>query len=242
MFLKIFKFKIYTGVLSRINLSSKTIINTINPHSYIISRKDKLFFNSLSNSDYLFPDGIGIVIAAKVLYNKKIERITGAKIHDYLLKKAVSESLKVFYLGSSDETLKLIKLKNTFRHSNLKVHYFSPPFRSNFSKNETDIMLKKINLIKPDVLFIGMTAPKQEKWVHLNKNLLDARIICSIGAVFDFYAGNIKRAPKILIFLGLEWAHRFVKQPKRLFKRNFVSSPLFVFYLLFEKVKFVFFK
>ena len=242
MFLKIFKFKIYTGGLSRINLTSKTIINTINPHSYITSKKDKLFFKSLLNSDYLFPDGIGIVIAAKVLYNKKIERITGAKIHDYLLKKAVSESLKVFYLGSSDETLKLIKLKNTFRHSNLKAHYFSPPFRSNFSKNETDIMLKKINLIKPDVLFVGMTAPKQEKWVHLNKNLLDARIICSIGAVFDFYAGNIKRAPKILIFLGLEWAHRFIKQPKRLFKRNFVSSPLFVFYLLIEKVKLVILK
>ena len=112
MFLKIFKFKVYTGGLSRINLTSKTIINTINPHSYITSKKDKLFFKSLLNSDYLFPDGIGIVIAAKVLYNKKIERITGAKIHEFLIDFANRRKLKVFYLGSSIETLK--KIENKF--------------------------------------------------------------------------------------------------------------------------------
>ena len=242
MFLKIFKFKVYTGGLSRINLTSKTIINTINPHSYIISKKDKLFFKSLLNSDYLFPDGIGIVIAAKVLYNKKIERITGAKIHEFLIDFANRRKLKVFYLGSSIDTLKKIENNLSKDYPDIDMKNFSPPFKKQLSDVDNEIIFNKINDFGPDILFVGMTAPKQEKWVFSNKKFISAKIICSIGAVFDFYAGTVQRAPKFLIFLGLEWAYRFIKQPVRLFRRNFISSPLFVFYLLIEKVKLVIFK
>ena len=97
-------------------------------------------------------------------------------------------------------------------------------------------MCKKVNLITPNVLFVGMTAPKQEKWVHEFRGNLDADIICSIGAVFDFYAGNIKRSSNFWIYLGLEWLPRLVKEPKRLFYRNFISTPKFIFEII--KMKF----
>jgi N-acetylglucosaminyldiphosphoundecaprenol N-acetyl-beta-D-mannosaminyltransferase len=103
-------------------------------------------------------------------------------------------------------------------------------------------MYDKVNEQKTDVLFVGMTAPKQEKWVNEYKNLLDAKTICSIGAVFDFYAGNIKRSSPFWISLGLEWLPRFLKEPRRLFYRNFVSTPNFileVFWLKFFKLSFL---
>ena len=96
-------------------------------------------------------------------------------------------------------------------------------------------MCDEVNVFNPDVLFVGMTAPKQEKWVHLYKNELNANTICSIGAVFDFYAGNIERAPKLMINLGLEWLHRSFKS-SRLLRRNFISNPKFILHIL--KLKF----
>ena len=103
-------------------------------------------------------------------------------------------------------------------------------------------MCNHINSFKPDVLFVGMTAPKQEKWVYQYQNMLNVNNICSIGAVFDFYAGNIKRSSRFWISIGLEWLPRFLKEPKRLFYRNFVSTPKFildVFWLKFFKTNFL---
>lgn len=101
-------------------------------------------------------------------------------------------------------------------------------------------MIDEINVFMPDVLFIGMTAPKQEKWAHEHKTLLDARIICSIGAVFDFYAGTVVRPNKIWINLGLEWFVRLLKEPKRMWKRYLFYGPVFIKLMLKEKIKNVF--
>ena len=92
-----------------------------------------------------------------------------------------------------------------------------------------------VNEFKPNVLFIGMTAPKQEKWAYEHKDKLHAHIICTVGAVFDFYAGTVKRPHKIWIKLGLEWLGRLVKEPKRLYKRYLYYGPIFTYRLLYEK-------
>jgi len=118
--------------------------------------------------------------------------------------------------------------------------YYSPPYKKEFTKSENNFFIKKINDFKPDILFVGMTAPKQEKWVYNNYKKIDCKIFSTIGAVFDFYAGRIKRAPQIFILLGLEWFYRFLQEPKRLFQRNFISAPKFLFYLFIEKIKNIF--
>jgi N-acetylglucosaminyldiphosphoundecaprenol N-acetyl-beta-D-mannosaminyltransferase len=94
------------------------------------------------------------------------------------------------------------------------------------------MMVAAVNTVKPDVLFVGMTAPKQEKWSKENANQLDTKTICAIGAVFDFYAGTVKRPSQFWIKLQLEWFIRLIKEPKRMWRRYLYYGPFFVYLLL----------
>ena len=224
-------FNIYNDNINKVLNPNKTIINTINPHSYCKSLDDKVFKKALQRSDILLADGFGIVLATRFLYKKKIIRITGADIHDFLIKYSNKNSLKIFYLGSTEKILNKIKTKLNIKYSNIKVHYYSPPFKNNFTSEENSKMILEINKVKPDILFVGMTAPKQEKWVYENYNHLEVNYICSIGAVFDFFSGNIKRAPKWIRRIGLEWVFRSLFN-MRLANRNLISNPRFILHLL----------
>src|SRR5690606_946146 len=115
-----------------------------------------------------------------------------------------------FFLGASQDTLKKIKENARVDFPEVKVCSYSPPFRDKFSEEECRTMYEAANKENPDVLFVGMTAPKQEKWVYNNKQQLNAKIICSIGAVFDFYAGNVERPSQLWISMGLEWLPRLL--------------------------------
>ncbi|GAB1858545.1 WecB/TagA/CpsF family glycosyltransferase [Flavobacteriaceae bacterium MHTCC 0001] len=232
----IIKHHVFSKELKDINLSKRCIINTINPHSYCVSKKDAQFKEALLQSDYLMPDGVGIVLASKVLYGKSIKKIAGADVHDYLLKYAYNNNKKVFYLGASNNTLKLIedKLKHTL--PNMSIGSYSPPYKPEFSVKDSIKMIAAVNAFKPDILFIGMTAPKQEKWLNTYKAQLHFTVATSIGAVFDFYAGTVKRSSPFWIKLGLEWLPRLLKEPKRLWKRNLVSTPLFLLNLSIAKL------
>lgn len=215
----------------------KIIVNTINPHSYCVAKKDIEFEKALLNSDYLFPDGIGIVWAVKFLYNFEIQKISGFDVHFHFLNSLNNRGCgKVFYLGSSNETLTLIKSKVCQEFPNLTLDFFSPPFKSDFTYEENMDMISRINFFKPDLLFVGMTAPKQEKWVSCHRELIYTNVICSVGAVFDFYAGTVKRPSNAWIKLGLEWFIRFLNEPKRLWKRNLISTPKFIFEMLRIKI------
>ena len=229
-------YKVFDNSLESINFANNKIINTINPHSYCLSRYDKLFNEALKSSDILLPDGTGIVLASKIINNKKINKIAGADIHQHLLQQANLKSQKVFYLGAAQSTLKLIESKVKKEYLNISVSSFSPPYKPQFSEIETALMLEKVNDFKPDILFVGMTAPKQEKWVFINKDNIDANTIVSIGAVFDFYAGTIKRPGNFWVSIGLEWLPRFLKEPKRLARRNLVSTPKFLLEIIWYKI------
>ena len=233
---ELLSFRIYSDVLNHIDFESNKIINTINPHSYCLSRYDKLFNEALQSSDILLPDGTGIVLASKIVNNKKINKIAGADIHQYLLYQANLKSQKVFYLGAAQSTLELIQNKVKREFPNITVSSFSPPYKPQFSESETALMLEKVNDFKPDILFVGMTAPKQEKWVFINKENIDANTIVSIGAVFDFYAGTINRPGNFWVSIGLEWLPRFLKEPRRLARRNLVSTPKFLLEIIWYKI------
>ncbi len=224
----IIKDHIFSSNLAEIDFNKRCIINTINPHSYCVSKKDPLFQKALMNSDILLPDGSGIVLASKILFRKKIKKIAGADIHAHLLKHAHFNNKKVFYLGASEKTLELITKKLKNEYPNVQVSSYSPPYKAEFSSEDTKCMINKVNEFNPDILFVGMTAPKQEKWVETNKRELKSTVVVSIGAVFDFYAGTVKRSSPFWINLGLEWLPRLIKEPKRLWRRNFISTPLFL--------------
>jgi N-acetylglucosaminyldiphosphoundecaprenol N-acetyl-beta-D-mannosaminyltransferase len=234
--LRIIDEHIFTGDLDTIDFNKKMIINTINPHSYCVSKSDKFFQKALLDSDILLPDGSGIVLAANFLRKKKIEKIAGADIHKHLLEEANKNHKRVFYLGAAPKTLKLIKERIAKEYPNVKMSSYSPPYKPVFSESDTQKMIAEANRFNPDVLFVGMTAPKQEKWVDSNKDKLTATVTVSIGAVFDFYAGTVVRSSPFWINLGLEWLPRLLKEPKRLWYRNFVSTPVFLMHLLKTKI------
>lgn len=230
-------YNIYSTELLEYNVHSKVLISTINQYSYCIAEKDVEFKNALEKSDILLPDGVGIVGAAKFLYNKNIKKIAGADIHQYLLEDLNNKNGKCFYLGSSKATLDKVVQRLSKEFPNIEVGCFSPPYKDVFSESDSQEMINKVNIFDPDVLFIGMTAPKQEKWAFSHKELINANIICSIGAVFDFYAGTIVRPGKWWVNLGLEWFIRLIKEPKRMWRRYLYYGPIFVRLILYKKIK-----
>ena len=236
----IVKHKIYSQPLSDLKMDSKCFINTINAYSFCMAKKDAHFAEVLNTSDILLPDGTSIVLASKLLGGKKIKKIAGWDIHQYLLSQAHLKGLKVFYLGASESTLALIKNRVSQEFPKVKLASYSPPDKATFSKEDNNEMIAQVNAFSPDILFIGMTAPKQEKWGHEYKDKLDTNIICSIGAVFDFYAGTVNRAPKWILNLGMEWLYRLVKEPKRMWRRYLVGNTKFVYYVFLEKLQSLF--
>jgi N-acetylglucosaminyldiphosphoundecaprenol N-acetyl-beta-D-mannosaminyltransferase len=237
-FLKIFSFEVFIGnIYETVSYRNLGIINTLNPHCFIEAKNDPVYMESLSESDLLLPDGVGIVIAARILAGRKIERIAGSDLHKIILDNLNKSGGSCFYLGSTEATLLKIKERLEKEKPHIRCGFFSPPFRQQFSETENQAMTDKINEFNPDVLFVGMTAPKQEKWVYMNRTRLNVQTICSIGAVFDFYAGTVKRPGQFWISLGLEWLPRLLREPRRLWRRNFISNPLFMWYVLKEKIK-----
>ncbi len=230
---------IYKKVLLELPTEGKCVINTINAYSYCEAKKDKEFLKALLDSTVLLPDGVSMVLAAKLLNRQTIQKIAGADIHQHLLTQANLKKQKVFYLGASESTLQLITTKLKKEFPNIVVTSYSPPYKKVFSKEDNALMLKHINAFKPEVLFVGMTAPKQEKWVHAHKAMAQANTIVSIGAVFDFYAGTVNRAPKWMIKLGLEWLYRLVKEPKRMWRRYLIGNTRFLFLLGLEKLRYI---
>lgn len=226
--IKILGYDVFSGKKDFFSQRFKGVVNTISPHSYIAARKDGLFREALINSDFIIPDGIGIVIAARVLTGQKIVKIAGSDLHEVIIKTLNKSKGSCFYLGSSEDTLGKIRERLSRDHPAIMVGTFSPPFKTIFTDEDNDSMINVVNEFSPDVLFVGMTAPKQEKWVYKHKSKLNANVICSIGAVFDFYAGTVKRAPKWMQNIGLEWLHRSILDPWRLGKRNFSSNPQFI--------------
>ncbi|MDR2956396.1 MAG: WecB/TagA/CpsF family glycosyltransferase [Prevotella sp.] len=223
--------------LELLSIDKKSVqINTINAHSYNVAQKDEIFAKVLLQSDFLLPDGQSIVYAKKILTRQNLKRIAGFDLFQWEMERMNDFGGKCFFLGSTNETLQKILDKVVIEYPKVKAETYSPPYKAVFSFEDNQRMIEKINSVHPDVLFVGMTAPKQEKWVYENKDKLKTGHICSIGAVFDFYAGNIQRAPKWMQNKGLEWLYRLMKEPRRMWKRYIIGNTKFIFYILKEKI------
>ena len=218
----------------------KLLINTINAFSYVNARKDALFAEALKNSDILIPDGISIVKACRFIgaESQPAERIAGWDLFVYEMERTNRKGGKVMFLGSSDNVLELIRKKVGVEYPNICVDTFSPPYKDCFDKEDDEKMINAVNQSNPDLLWIGMTAPKQEKWAYTHIDRLEVNChIGTIGAVFDFFAGTVKRAPEAWQRAGLEWLYRLVKEPRRMWRRYLLGNVQFLLYMLEEKIK-----
>ena len=217
----------------------KFLIDTVNAHSFVVAQKDLAFADALLKADALLPDGISIVKACRWLgtENAPVEKIAGADLFAYEMERLNGKSGTCFFLGSSPSTLALIEKKAKVTYPNIRVVTYSPPFKPAFSAEESQAMVHAVNAADPDLLWVGMTAPKQEKWLHDHWQELDIHGHAgAIGAVFDFFAGTVERAPRWWIDHGLEWFYRLIKEPRRTWRRYLVDNQKFGWLVLREKL------
>ena len=141
----------------------------------------------------------------------------------------------VMFMGSSEKVLDLIVKRAAEVYPHLKIITYSPPYKPEFSEEDNKAIVEAINAADPDLLWIGMTAPKQEKWTYSHWNELNIHChVGTIGAVFDFFAGTVERAPIWWQRHGLEWLYRLLKEPKRMWRRYIIGNSLFLWNMVKE--------
>ena len=241
-------FSIYAGTLHEltvaisdpVGLASERPVTVacLNPHSYVVAKSDSDFFNALKNMSVLLADGIGLTIAYKMIYGSSgVTRITGTDFFEEIMKIADAEGLSVAFLGSSEATLIRISERVRREYAGAKhVGNLSPPFCDEFLPGDVENIQTWVRQTAPDILWVGLTAPKQEKFVYQFLQNSPVRVIGCIGAVFDFYAQTIKRPAPLFRFFGLEWLVRLLREPKRLWRRSMVSGPRFLLDVVKEMV------
>lgn len=249
MMLRLKSLKILSGrdELARLP-EGKLLINTINAHSYNTARKDALFAEALTHGDVLIPDGVSIVKACRWTKAKSQpkERVAGWDLFVFEMERLEKESEEagakggesktVMFMGSSQRVLDLIVKRASGVYPHLKLVTYSPPYKPKFSEEDNKAIVDAINAANPDLLWIGMTAPKQEKWTYSHWNELDIHChVGTIGAVFDFFAGTVGRAPLWWQEHGLEWLFRLLKEPRRMWRRYIHGNMLFLWNIFFRE-------
>lgn len=231
-FIESLGFKVYSDTLEKIPAEGYKgyLINTISPNSYGISTKDSFFHESLVNSDYLVLDGVYFALASIFLNGRNIKKNQGFDVFNHFMTRINRSSGKVFFLGSSERTLGKIHDRALKEFPNIQTGFYSPPYKAEFSDEENRQMIEAVNGFKPDVLFVGMTCPKQEKWAYKNRAQLKTSVICCIGAVFDWYAGNEKTIAPIWWKLRLAWLIRTINRPEIL--KRYPNIGIFFWHLL----------
>lgn len=210
---------------------SGVVINTMNPHSYVQQLSDVNFRRALRSSDFLLPDGSGIVFASTFLSSKPLKKIAGFDLFVATAEKLELKRGKLLLLGSTEQVLALMKIKLGVEYPNVMVETLAPAYKEYFDSDDLEYFVRKIKFFEPDVLFVGLTAPKQEKLIASIRDRINVKYCSGIGAVFDFYAGTVRRPSSFWIALHLEWLVRFVREPRRLWRRNLMSAPIFIIQL-----------
>ena len=211
------------------------VLACANPHSLVIARKEPTFRAALLAADLLIPDGVGSVLASRLTRGEIRERVTGTDIFLGFNRRVELGELprRAFFLGSTVETLDAIRVKMALEFPGVElVGTYSPPFRESFTEEDDDAMVEAVNAARSEVLWVGLTAPKQEMLIARIRDRVDVRFIGAVGAVFDFFSERVERSHPAWQGAGLEWLPRLVHQPRRLWRRTFVSAPHFLWLVL----------
>ena len=206
--------------------STKPIhIITLNPEMLVEARKNKKFKNILKNAELVLADGIGIVLAARIIEKEKLCRIPGTDIVRMVLEKLDKE--KVFLFGSTLDVVE--KISKTKKYNIVGVS-------SGYNIEDREVV-EKVNKSRASILLVGLGSPKQEIWINENLSKLEhVKIAIGVGGAFDFLSGKVKRAPMWLRRIGLEWLWRLILEPKRI-KRIFRAVIIFPLLIIKDKLK-----
>lgn len=211
--------------------NKKRFVVTANPEIVMNANKDENYMKDIQKADYVTADGIGIVKAAQLLKTPLPERVSGYEIMLELLKLANQNSYKVYFIGATEDTLHKTIQNVEQDYENLEIVGSQNGF-FDWSDNQ---VTQKIIKAEPDIVFVALGAPRQEKWISKHIHLFDKGIFIGIGGSFDVIAGTVKRAPVLWQKANLEWLYRIIKQPVRI-KRS-IAIPQFILQVFKEKLK-----
>lgn len=237
MFTKILDFNIF-------NEDKNSLMNYIEniDKVNIISGNPEVLFNGLNNSvleenfkqktSIIIPDGVGTVLASKLLKKPVKEKIAGIDVVREILIKANLEGKSIYLLGAKEEVLNKCVENLKCQFPNLKISGYHNGF---FDLNNCDDIIEDIKRCNPWAMFVAMGSPRQEIFIQKVMDIVDTHIFMGVGGVFDIFAGELKRAPKWMISLGLEWLYRVIKEPFRI--KRLIAIPKFLLLVLKNRNK-----
>ena len=198
-----------------------------NVHTTVTSYEDKSYCAVQNGGIMAIPDGGPLSTVGRKRGYKTMKRTTGPSYMGEILKISVQKGYSHYFYGSTEETLDKMNLKLTKQYPGLKIAgMYSPPFRPLTDEEDINI-IAKINEVNPDFVWVGLGAPKQEKWMAEHQGKIKGLMV-GVGAGFDYFAGNIERAPEWMQNNDLEWLFRLFQDPKRLFNRYWHTNTKFI--------------
>jgi N-acetylglucosaminyldiphosphoundecaprenol N-acetyl-beta-D-mannosaminyltransferase len=230
----------YSHVFQQINRwhnnSTCCSISFVNPHSVIVSFKDEDMANALRQSALILSDGIGIVLASRILGCSLLHRITGPAFMLKCCEWSQYYGYSHYFYGGADGVAQKLVTHLKEKYPNLKIAgTYCPPFR-NLTTQEEEEVIVNINSCKPDILWVGLGAPKQEIWINRHFGKIQATAMIGVGAAFDFHSGHRKWAPKWIRDMGIEWLYRFLQEPRRMWRRT-LNNAIFLCCVFGQKIK-----
>ncbi|ONK21046.1 glycosyltransferase [Bacillus sp. VT-16-64] len=213
-------------IKTRIKQKKKTFIVTANPEIVMKAQRDQDYKDTLQSADFIIPDGVGIMLGAKMLKRPLLERVAGFDLMTELLAVANQDCLNVFFLGSKDNVIQMMIRNVKQEYPNVQIGGYHHGYFEGNDPRITD-MVKKAN---SDLVFVAMGFPRQERWIQKNVNVFEKGIFIGVGGSFDVLAGVVKRAPTIWRSWKIEWLYRLCKQPSRW--KRMTCLPLFVLKIL----------
>lgn len=220
-------------VITSIKNNKRQIIFTPNPNIILSSRKDETLRDIINFANINLADGIGVVIASKILHSPLPCRLSGIDAGEFLLEYAAKNSLSLFILGGRSSSLKNAKKKIKMKYESINI---CGTHNGYFEAKDNDKIIRQINKCKPDILFACMGFPRQEKWIYENADKIPSlKIAIGLGGSIDVWSGRLKRAPHIIRSLCLEWLWRMILEPKRL--KNLKDIPCFLYLAIYRSLK-----
>lgn len=219
----------------RITEAQKTQVCFVPTNSILAARKSKFVMDVYNSADVVMCDGVPVQWASRMFGTPLKQRLTGFDFFPHFIQHCAQKKYSVYFLGAKDGVAKKLATQYQSRYPGISVAgYYTPPFAAAFSDDQNKAMLSAINAAKPDVLFVSLTAPKQDIWIHQHLKHLNVKLAIGVGAAFDSEAGSLKRAPIFMQQMGLEWFYRFLQEPGRMFRRYFIEAPIFVPLVIFQ--------
>jgi len=224
---------------SFIGQGGRHIICTPNVDHLLQARKDQEFHGILEQADLIVADGMGVVYASRFLGVPLKENVGGRHLLPEFSARAAQKGYRIFLLGGKNRSVvqKAVDRLHVDHPSLIIAGTYTPPFMSEFDEVENQRMLNAVNQSKPDVLFVCLGTPKQEKWIASNLQHLNVPVSIGIGAALDMISGHVYEPPRWISDMGLEWLVKLIQEPQRLWRRYILGIPVFIWLVIQQRVK-----